>query len=238
MKNRIFVSKLLILNYIRFFFRLALFSVASVLYVISKIQHSESLFCKIEDIKAVPFFLWLICAIHIIKRFFPHSTEDIGCQKHFKRNYSKGKKEPEKESRYKTFIAATAWIIPNSVFAILYFTGIFDKGILIILTLAYSVCDMICILFFCPFREWILKNKCCTTCRIYNWDRLMLVTPLIFIPHFYSSSLVILAITEVIVWEISYKKHPERFSECSNDHLSCKSCKTKLCSNRKAFRGR
>ncbi|MBR5515322.1 MAG: hypothetical protein IKU52_03880 [Clostridia bacterium] len=133
----------------------------------------------------------------------------------------------------KTFIAAVVWIIPNSVFAILYFIKVFDTGFLILLTLAYSVCDMICILFFCPFKEWILKNKCCTTCRIYNWDRLMLVTPLIFVPHFYTCSLVALAVLEVLIWEITYRKHPERFSEYSNTTLSCSNCKTRLCMNKK-----
>ena len=58
---------------------------------------------------------------------------------------------------------------------------IIDEGVLWLVCLFYGVCDMICILFFCPFQSWFLKNKCCCTCRIYNWDYAMMFTPLFFI---------------------------------------------------------
>ena len=36
---------------------------------------------------------------------------------------------------------------------------------------------VICILFYCPFQMWFLKNRCCVNCRIYNWDYAFLFTP-------------------------------------------------------------
>ena len=64
---------------------------------------------------------------------------------------------------------------------------VIDKYFLFMVGLAYGVCDIICILFFCPFQTWFMKNRCCTTCRIYNWDFAMLCTPFLLIPGFYNS---------------------------------------------------
>lgn len=102
-----------------------------------------------------------------------------------------------------------------------------------LLSLAYSVCDMICILFFCPFQTWFMKNKCCGSCRIYNWDYAMMFTPLIFVKGWYTWSILILAIGLLLNWELLVVKHPERFSESTNAALSCANCTEKLCSHKK-----
>ena len=84
-----------------------------------------------------------------------------------------------------------------------------------------------------------MKNKCCTTCRIYNWDYIMMFTPLLFlvakpgpILHYI---LIALALVILIIWEITYKIHPERFTENTNENLTCKNCKEKLCQHHKQF---
>ncbi|MBQ9750293.1 MAG: hypothetical protein IJV87_06925, partial [Clostridia bacterium] len=102
---------------------------------------------------------------------------------------------------------------------------------------AYGVCDMICILFFCPFQTWFMKNRCCTTCRIYNWDFAMMFTPFIFIPNVYTWSLLGFALALLARWEITVHKHPERFSEKTNACLSCKNCEEKLCHHKQELRG-
>ena len=48
------------------------------------------------------------------------------------------------------------------------------------ISVLFYVCDLICVLIWCPFRL-IMKNRCCTTCRIFNWDHLMMFSPLIFV---------------------------------------------------------
>lgn len=230
MKNgKIFISKVLILYYIKLFFRAALFIAASTLYIINKINRTGKYFGAADDMPILIFALWLICALDISVRFFPHKTEDVGCQKHFKCNNISGNKNPRKIPWQKTLICALAWIFPNSIMAILFFAGILDVGIMIIITLAYSVCDMICILFFCPFHTWIMKNKCCGTCRIYNWDYAMMFTPLIFIPNIFARGLVLISLLLLIRWEVTYKLHPERFTENTNQSLECANCKEKLC---------
>ena len=97
---------------------------------------------------------------------------------------------------------------------------------------AYAVCDMICILFFCPFQTWFLKNKCCSACRIYNWDYAMMFTPLFFVRAAYSWSLFALSLVLLLRWEITFYRHPEWFSERTNAYLHCANCKEKLCTHK------
>ena len=100
---------------------------------------------------------------------------------------------------------------------------------MLVITTFYYLCDVICIVFYCPFQKIFMKNKCCVTCRIFAWGTIMTVTPLIFIPHFYSWSLVTLALICTILWEVTYYRHPERFCEETNAFLTCASCTDRLC---------
>ena len=113
---------------------------------------------------------------------------------------------------------------------------ILDDGIMILLCSAYSICDLICILFFCPFQTWFMKNKCCSVCRIYNWDYAMMFTPLFFVRRDYSWSLLALSIALLVRWEITIFRHPERFSEKTNDYLQCRNCTEKLCVHKKQLK--
>ncbi|MBQ1332508.1 MAG: hypothetical protein IIY36_06195, partial [Lachnospiraceae bacterium] len=100
-------------------------------------------------------------------RFIPSRIESPGSQKQFARNYIKtGKTDIEIQDNNGVMLVALVWIMFNGVFGALRMLGVFDEGIMILLSCLFSVCDMICILFFCPFQTWFLKNKCCSTCRI------------------------------------------------------------------------
>ena len=114
--------------------------------------------------------------------------------------------------------------------------GILDDGIMILLCSVYSVCDIVCILFFCPFQTWFMKNKCCSSCRIYNWDYAMMFTPLFFIRKSYTWSLLALSVALLIRWEVTFYLHPERYSEATNDYLKCSNCTEKLCVHKKQLR--
>ena len=89
-------------------------------------------------------------------------------------------------------------------------------------------CALIAAIGWCPFRL-IMKNKCCTTCRIFNWDHIMMFSPLIFVGGFYSVSLVVMAAAALIVWEACVALYPERFWEQTNGALKCANCTDKLC---------
>jgi hypothetical protein len=75
-----------------------------------------------------------------------------------------------------------------------------------------------------------MKNRCCTTCRIFNWDHLMMFSPLFFMGGFYGLSLSILATAAWLVWELCVMMYPERFWDKSNLALKCSQCTDKLCS--------
>ena len=93
--------------------------------------------------------------------------------------------------------------------------------------MAFYVCDLICVLIWCPFRL-LMRTRCCITCRIFNWDHLMMFSPLIFAGGFYTASLVILSLLAWLVWELCVMMYPERFWERSNAALRCSECTDKL----------
>jgi hypothetical protein len=63
----------------------------------------------------------------------------------------------------------------------------------------------------------------------------MMFTPLIFIKSLYTWSLVALSLGVLLKWEITYRRHPQRFSETTNDSLSCANCEDKLCRHKKSL---
>lgn len=77
-----------------------------------------------------------------------------------------------------------------------------------------------------------MRNKCCTTCRIYNWDFAMMFTPLWVVPDLLNYYLVGLSLIVFFHWEINHYKHPERFYEETNYNLRCSECKELMCKNR------
>lgn len=235
MKQKNFcLSKISVYHYIKLFVRFAFFAGAATLYIANRIEHQTAPFGK-GKISVILFALiWINYAVEMISRFFPSKLESPGCQKQFQKNYlPTNKKEPKIQSSKKTFLVAAIWIAGNAAIALLYAIGLIDTGILILISLAYGVGDMICILFFCPFQTWIMKNKCCTTCRIYNWDFAMMFTPFVFIPHVYTWTLLGLSLILLMRWEVGLKKHPERFAKNTNAYISCAHCTEKLCQHKK-----
>ena len=217
-------------HYVKLVYRALLFLAGVALYVAT----------RIVDVTLPDYFptllgcglllIWLVYAAEMICRFFPSQLESPGCQKQFRRNYiPTGETTPVLPARRGTVTVALVWIALNTLIAVLYYIHVIDMGILLLVSLCYGVCDMICILFFCPFQMWFMKNRCCTVCRIYNWDFAMMFTPLILIPHPYTWSLLAMSLVILLRWEITIRRHPERFSERTNACLSCKSCDEKLC---------
>ena len=126
---------------------------------------------------------------------------------------------------YKVFIL---WCLLIGFIGYLYFSDIIGKIGLFVISVVFYVCDLICVLIWCPFRL-IMKNKCCTTCRIFNWDHLMMFSPLVFMGGFYAISLLFVALLAWLVWEFCVMLYPERFWEMTNVALKCSECTDKLC---------
>ncbi|MBQ8239073.1 MAG: hypothetical protein IJZ39_13115 [Oscillospiraceae bacterium] len=129
------------------------------------------------------------------------------------------------KAAYKVFILWAALII---AIGLLHHYGIINDMILFMISVTFYVCDLICVLIWCPFRL-IMKNRCCTTCRIFNWDHLMMFSPLIYMRGFYARSLVLLAFLAWLIWELCVMMYPERFWDKSNVALKCSECTDKLC---------
>ena len=129
------------------------------------------------------------------------------------------------KAAYKVFIL---WCLLIAVIGVLYRVDILGPIGLFMITVVFYVCDLICVLIWCPFRL-IMKNRCCTTCRIFNWDHLMMFSPLIFMDGFYAGSLVALAFLAWLIWELCVMMYPERFWDHSNAALKCSQCTDKLC---------
>ena len=121
------------------------------------------------------------------------------------------------------------WILLTVSVGLLRYFGIINDATIFMICCFFYVCDLICVLFFCPFQKWFMKNKCCATCRIFNWDHMMMFSCFIFVPGFYGWSLVLLSLTSMFIWEFNYLAHSERFFEETNATLKCKNCKDKMC---------
>ena len=232
MKRKIKLSPISCMNYGKLVLRSVLFLLVLVFYIIGRVT-------ELKDFYILPIVVWLFFVVEMILRFFPSKLESMGCQKQFRRNYIPKCEniKPVNQSWKRTALVTGVWLALNGVIGTLYFAGIFDKGLLILISVAFSVCDIICILFFCPFQTWFMKNRCCATCRIYNWDFAMMFTPLVFIPHWYTYSLLGCAVALLLRWEITYRKCPERFSTVTNACLDCNNCTEKLCSHKKQLQG-
>lgn len=218
----------------------AIFYYVTFLVLGSDYSDGNILFADFVDIPVVLILMTLIFVGEMIFRFFPTKHEAIGNQKIFKVNYIPTKsKKPLKQHPARTLLVFGAWAALNIIIGVLYFVNILSADILVLISLAYSICDLICIMFFCPFQKWMMKNKCCATCRIYNWDYAMMFTPFLFLlakpgPVLHYVMLAS-ALAVLFLWEIAYARHPERFTENTNDRLSCKSCNEKLCRHNKFY---
>ncbi len=234
-------KKLSLISRMHFFklvFRSLLFLAALAVYIIRRVQGKPLSFDFITDRPVILVIIAVVFITEMLFRFFPSGLESMGCQKQFAKNFiPTDVPSPTRSTWRSTLAVALVWLLLNGLIGAAYFIGWIDKGILLLICLFYSVCDMICILFFCPFQTWMMKNKCCGSCRIYNWDYAMMFTPLVFIPSLYTYSLLGAALLLLIVWELAALLHPERFSEETNDCLSCKNCKEKLCHHKKQLRG-
>ena len=234
-RNRLTVVS--VLHYIRLVYRSALFVILLIGYISYRINEGDEITSMIEQRPLILVVTWAVFVCEMVLRFFPSRFESPGCQKQFKRNYIKsGSTDIDVQDNNATVLVALIWIIFNGCIGALRMLDVLDEGILILLCSAYSVCDMICILFFCPFQTWFLKNKCCTACPIYNWDYAMMFTPLAFLPGLFTWSLLAMGLVLLIVWEVRVRRYPERFSEATNQSLGCDRCQEKLCHHKRQLR--
>ncbi len=181
--------------------------------------------------------LWVLWVIDMIQQLIPVKEHiPLGSQKLFRQRFRPFREKinyqalreyvvTTTKAAYKIFIL---WAVLIAVLGGLFHFGILSASHLFLISVVFYVCDLICVLIWCPFRL-ILKNRCCTTCRIFNWDHLMMFTPMLFVNSFFSISLLLLAAAVWVVWEVCVMMYPERFWEQTNEALQCAQCTDKLC---------
>ena len=136
----------------------------------------------------------------------------------------------KKRNNWKALFTFVLYFGALTIIGLLYLSYNFLEDIYIyLLFLLINISDYFCILIWCPYKSIILKNSCCYTCRITNWDYLMKSYILIFVPNFFTLTLVILGILLFLVWEYNHHVYPERFYPISNDSLRCNNCNESLC---------
>ena len=232
------ISKVSALHFFRLIFRSALFLTGLISYIVESVHQKKDFIGKVLLSEKFIIAIWIIFVVEMILRFFPSKLESPGCQKQFARNYIKtGSTDVQFDDNNATALVALLWCTLNGIIGGLKMAGFLTDEIMLLICLLYSICDMICILFFCPFQSWFFKNKCCVSCRIYNWDYAMMFTPLFFVRKWYTWSLLLLSVGLMFRWELTIFLHPERFSAKTNAYMNCSNCTEKLCSHKKQLHG-
>ena len=181
--------------------------------------------------------LWLVWAVDTLQQIVPIKNKlPLGSMKLFASRFKPIRDRVNYEALRDYIIATTKsaykvfliWCAGLAVIGVLYYGGILGRAELFLISALFYVCDLICVLIWCPFRL-LMRTRCCTTCRIFNWDHLMMFTPMIFMGGFYAVSLLSLAFLAWLVWEVCIMMYPERFWDKSNAALRCSECTDKLC---------
>ena len=214
--------------------RFVLFVVAAILYFSQSalMNYPVHFFDRLLPLH----FLWLFFIILFVSRLFGKNRAIIARNRIYAKynnidmNYDKEKlkKFIKNANKRMLWIIALALIF-NVPLWICYHKGLIDEGFLVIVFLLLFFLDMVCETLWCPFQKIFMKNRCCHVCRIFAWDSLLAISPLIAIPSIFSWSLVAIAAIEMLHFEIIYCKHPEYFWDGSNASLRCANCTTKMC---------
>ena len=181
--------------------------------------------------------LWVVWVMDMVQQIIPLRNQvSLGSQKLFANRFRPIREKINYEAlrsyivtttkaAYKVFLL---WWLMILLIGVLHVYGVVNKTGLFLISVEFYVCDLICVLIWCPFRL-LMKTRCCTTCRIFNWDHLMMFSPMLFMGGFYGISLLVLAILAWLVWELCIMMYPERFWDKSNLALKCSECTDKLC---------
>lgn len=225
---------------VKFIIRIAIFMLIAILYITNKPLMCE-LMTQSIGIGITPIHvLWIIFMGMMLRHIFPTEKLSMAIHKADSKKYHENENYSELEllkfvqsQNIRAWKVMLVWLSFNAIFGILYLTHIMDEADLLMLVVFYFLCDYICILIFCPFQSFIMQNRCCVNCRIYEWGHFMMFTPMLFIRNFYSWSLFFTSCIVLLKWEITYAKHPERFWSGSNKSLQCANCKDKICQIKK-----
>ena len=226
----------------RFVFRLAVLAVILVMYFLRSEAFSVLNGYNFFRQFTLLHIIWIIWTVSMIMQVVPtRNLVSIGSQKQFGVDYIDTEihycpdtlKHHTKQSGLGAIKVLLLWLALTAVIGVLKKASVIDNRLLLVIITVFYVCDLICVLFWCPFKEWIMKNRCCNTCRIFNWDYFMMFLPGIFCKGFFTISLLAMSLITLSIRYIYHMKSPERFWEGSNDAIKCRNCTEYLCGRRK-----
>ena len=196
--NKVRISKTRRIYFLRLIGRIIVFLIAIFIYIFDRekfnIANGWIFFNEFSPLH----ILWIIWMWDMALQLIPVKAHiSIGSQKVFESLFRpikekinhKNLKKYIKDTTLSAYKVLMIWILWTVAISILHLTGAIDTGMMILLATFFYVCDLICVLIWCPFRL-IMRNKCCTTCRIFNWDHLMMFLPIVTVNSFYSWTLV------------------------------------------------
>ncbi|MCL1878726.1 MAG: hypothetical protein FWF80_07700 [Defluviitaleaceae bacterium] len=213
-------------------FRLGLLVVAVALNFIAPEVLDFRLIFQMGIESAFLWAIWLMIFVMMLFRIIPNKLTTVGARKHFRSSYLEvhNPKAANPDMHKGAVKSALSWFgITAGIVLIFWGLGLLTPGVVVVLTIIYSLCDSFFVMFKCPFRLLYLNNRCCADCRIYNWDNMMMCAPLIVFPSVFSTSLFLLALAIIVLWEIRLIKNPRFFSREFNANLRCENCGEKKC---------
>lgn len=231
------VARRYVLN---FFFRLSVFLVIGGVYVLRRewLDYTE------EKWSWPLALLWAAVMASMLSQLNAGSRLTLGCMKQYPDRYEPVPGyDPERLAetvRWQNRGAlktAAVWTAVNLCFGALYYRGVLDVPVLVLLCALAYLCDLVCVLFFCPFQSFLMHNRCCVNCRIFAWGSWMMAAPLMCVPHWYGWTLFGTGLVVLCVWELRFRRYPERFWDGSNRNLQCKTCQERLCRYKRALEG-
>ena len=169
-----FVKTKMMTNYlIKFAIRIIVFVLVLVLYLCNKpLMYqlmTQPIWMGITPIHV----LWLLFMGMMFLHIFPMKQVTMALLKSEKKEYVPQEQYSKaelfdyiKEQNAKAWKVMLIWLCFNAIFGVLYLFERIDIADLLMLTVFYFLCDYICILLFCPFQKWIMKNSCCVNCRM------------------------------------------------------------------------
>ncbi|HAV90063.1 MAG TPA: hypothetical protein DCW44_02160 [Eubacterium sp.] len=221
---------------VKFLLRITAFSIVLYFYIFHKQTLWEYVNTPFWKVVTPIHVLWLCFMTIMILHIFPFDKLTMALLKSKKEKFVPVDNLDHykllkfvQDMNIKAWRVMLVWLLGNGVLGVLYLAGILEDVDLVMATVFFFICDYICILIFCPFQTFIMHNKCCVNCRIYDWGHFMMFTPMLFLRNFFSWSLFFTSCVVLIHWEIVYAKHPERFWEGTNKRLQCGNCKDKTC---------
>ena len=110
--------------------------------------------------------IWAFFMYKMLRRsLWPGERDSMGSRKLFSKNYLPTGKEVKRDY-LPVLQSGIVWILWNLPVWLLYWLDVLSHRALFVLSMVYAVCDLICILVFCPFQKIFMRNKCCTTTGI------------------------------------------------------------------------